>query len=74
MSAASLFAARYCVVEEWPDGLTQAWGPFSEHRALMAADALREAAGEIRAVHVLPLHTSTALSRELPDWTREPVV
>lgn len=62
---------RYVVVEEWADGLTQAWGPFSERRASMAQDALRAAEGGVREVYILPVYTSGQLDRELPDWKRD---
>ena len=62
--------AKYIVVEEWADGLTGAWGPFSDHRAAMAAEALIEAQGGVLTVHIVQLHSSGELDRELPDWKR----
>lgn len=65
---------RFCVVETWTDGSTYVWGPFSEHRAQMAADALREAdAGACllwATVLPLSLYSSSRLDSEYPDWKR----
>ena len=63
---------RYCVIETWTDGSEHVWGPFSEHRAEMAADALREADNGVGVTHVRVsrLHPSSHLDHEYPDWKR----
>ena len=63
---------RYCVIETWTDGSEHVWGPFSEHRANMAADALRDADNGVGldSVHVLPMWSSSHMDREYPDWKR----
>ena len=65
-------ALRYCVLETWTDGTKHVWGPFSEHRAEMAADALRTADHGmcLESARVLVIKPSARLDYEYPDWKR----
>jgi hypothetical protein len=60
------------VIETWTDGTVYVWGPFSEHRAAMAADCLGSVDHCIGllSVSVQPLHSSARLDSEYPDWKR----
>ena len=69
MSAPVTEPQQYVVVETLLGGATYVWGPFSEHRALMAADALRERAS-VQRCDVHALYSSRDLDNELPDWKR----
>jgi hypothetical protein len=62
----------YCVVETWTDGSEHVWGPFSEHRAAVAADALSDVDGGVGLAHVRvqPLLSSSRMDSEYPDWKR----
>lgn len=59
---------RYVVIETDEDGTEHVWGPFTDKRADDATDALLRAGGyHVRSV---VLHSSAALTIELPDWRR----
>lgn len=61
---------RYCVIETWTDGTMVVWGPFSNHRAEMCADALRDGDTCLESVRIMRMLSSSTFDREFPDWKR----